>query len=139
MNNILEVRNLKKNYYTKDGEIIAIDDVSFNVHEGEFIAIVGPSGCGKSTLLSILCGIIDKTDGNINLINNAKLGYMLQNDTLFNWLNILDNCMLGLKIEKKDNEDNKKKVIDLLKKYDLEEFIYKYPNNLSGGMRQRVG
>ena len=138
MNNILEVKNLSKNYYTKDGEIKAIDDISFDVKKGEFIAIVGPSGCGKSTLLSILSGIVDKTYGKINLLNNSKFGYMLQQDTLFDWLNILDNCMLGLKIEKKDNEKNKKKVINLLKTYGLEDFIYKYPKNLSGGMRQRV-
>lgn len=138
MNNILEVKKLSKNYYTKDGEIKAIDDISFDVKKGEFIAIVGPSGCGKSTLLSILSGIVDKTYGKINLFNNSKFGYMLQQDTLFDWLNILDNCMLGLKIEKKDNEKNKKKVINLLKTYGLEDFIYKFPKNLSGGMRQRV-
>ena len=138
MNNILEIKKLKKDYYTKDGLIKAIKDISFNVKEGEFIAIVGPSGCGKSTLLSILSGIVDKTYGEIKLFNNAKFGYMLQQDTLFDWLNILDNCMLGLKIEKKDDIENKNKVINLLKTYGLGDFIYKYPKNLSGGMRQRV-
>lgn len=138
LNNILEVRNLEKNYYTKDGEIKAIDNISFDVNQGDFIAIVGPSGCGKSTLLSILSGIISKDSGNIRLINDAKFGYMLQQDTLFDWLNILDNCMLGLKIKKDDTKEKKNKVIKLLKTYGLEDFIYKYPKNLSGGMRQRV-
>lgn len=138
LNNILEVRNLEKNYYTKDGEIKAIDNISFDVNQGDFIAIVGPSGCGKSTLLSILSGIIKNYTGNITLINNSKFGYMLQQDTLFDWLNILDNCMLGLRIKKEDTKDNRNKVINLLKTYGLRDFIYKYPKNLSGGMRQRV-
>lgn len=138
LNNILEVRNLSKSYYTKDGEIKAIDNISFSIEEGDFIAIVGPSGCGKSTLLSILSGIIEKNTGDINLINNSKFGYMLQQDTLFDWLNILDNSMLGLKIKKEDNKYSRDKVINLLKTYGLEDFIYKYPRNLSGGMRQRV-
>ena len=138
LNNILEVKNLKKNYYTKDGEIKAIDNISFDVKEGDFIAIVGPSGCGKSTLLSILSGIVDDYSGSINLFNDAKFGYMLQDDSLFDWLNILNNSLLGLKIEKKDNDYNKKKVIDLLNTYGLGDFINKYPKNLSGGMRQRV-
>ena len=138
LNNILEVRNLEKNYYTKDGEIKAIDNISFDVNQGDFIAIVGPSGCGKSTLLSILSGIIKNYTGNITLINNSKFGYMLQQDTLFDWLNILDNCMLGLRIKKEDTKDNRNEVINLLKTYGLRDFIYKYPKNLSGGMRQRV-
>ena len=138
LNKILEVKNLKKNYYTKDGEIKAIDNVSFDVNEGDFIAIIGPSGCGKSTLLSVLSGIVNGYSGKINLINNVKLGYMLQDDSLFDWLNILDNAMLGLKIEKKDNNKNRDRVINLLHTYGLGDFIYKYPRNLSGGMRQRV-
>ena len=66
------------------------------------------------------------------------MGYMLQNDTLFPWLNILDNCMLGLKVEKNITNENKNKVLKLLETYGLKDFIYKYPNNLSGGMKQRV-
>lgn len=138
MNNLLIVKDLEKSYYTKDGEILAIKDVSFDVKDGEFIAIVGPSGCGKSTLLSILCALEDKTKGEIIFPNKSKLGYMLQQDTLFDWLNILDNCLLGLKVEKKVTKENKDKVINLLNTYGLKEFIYKYPKNLSGGMRQRV-
>lgn len=117
---------------------MAISDISFDVKEKDFIAIVGPSGCGKSTLLSILGGILSDYSGNINLINNAKLGYMLQDDSLFDWLTVLDNCMIGLKIEKKDNKKNRDRVIELLNTYGLGDFINKYPRNLSGGMRQRV-
>lgn len=138
MNNILEIKNLKKIYHTKDKEILAVEDFSFDVKEGEFIAIVGPSGCGKSTILSILCGLEEKSGGNIIIKDKIKIGYMLQQDSLFEWRNILNNCLLGLEINKNLNEDSKNNVIDLLNSYGLKDFIYSYPDNLSGGMRQRV-
>ena len=138
MKKLLEIRNLKKIYHTKDNEILAVNDFTLDVEEGDFIAIVGPSGCGKSTILSILCGLEEKSDGSINIKNNLKVGYMFQQDSLFEWRNILNNCLLGLEINKKLNDDSKNKVINLLKSYGLGDFIYSYPDNLSGGMRQRV-
>ena len=139
-NTILSIKDIKKKYFTKSGEITAIDNISLDINEGEFIAIVGPSGCGKSTLLSILSGLIDKSSGEIIYTNKSKkkLGYMLQQDCLFPWLNILDNCLIGLKIEKNLTKEKKERVIKLLELYGLKDFIYKYPKNLSGGMRQRV-
>lgn len=139
LDDILVIENLTKIYHSKDGETLAIKDLNLKIKEGEFVAIVGPSGCGKSTLLSILCNLENKSDGNIIFKNeNPKLGYMLQEDTLFPWLNILDNCLLGLKVQKKITKENKNKVLNLLETYGLKDFIKKYPNNLSGGMRQRV-
>lgn len=139
-NTILSIKDIKKKYFTKSGEITAIDNISLDINEGEFIAIVGPSGCGKSTLLSILSGLIDKSSGEIIYPNQnkKKLGYMLQQDCLFPWLNILDNCLIGLKIEKNLTNEKKERVIKLLELYGLKDFIYKYPKSLSGGMRQRV-
>ena len=96
---ILNIKNLKKIYHTKENEILAVENFSYSLKEGEFVSIVGPSGCGKSTILSILCGLLEKSDGEIEMDPDIKLGYMLQNDCLFSWLNILDNCLLGLKIE----------------------------------------
>lgn len=133
---MLIVNNLKKNYHTLKDEIKTLSNISFELKENEFISIVGPSGCGKSTILSILAGIIDKSDGII--ICDKTVGYMLQDDLLFEWLTIYDNCLLGLKIQKKLNSENKKYVLDLLEKYGLKDFINMYPSNLSGGMRQRV-
>ena len=135
---ILNIKNIRKKYQTEKDEILAIDDFSYSVNEGDFISIVGPSGCGKSTILSILAGLIKDYNGEINYINNSKIGYMLQDDSLFSFRTILNNCLLGLEIKKELNENNKKYVMDLLKKYGLEEFINKYPNSLSGGMRQRA-
>ena len=138
MDNILEIKNLKKIYHSKDGETLAVEDFSFILKEGEFVAIVGPSGCGKSTILSVLCGLEEKSSGNVILKKDTKIGYMLQQDSLFEWRNILNNCLLGLEINKNLNEESKKKVIDLLNIYGLKDFIYSFPDNLSGGMRQRV-
>ncbi len=137
MNNLLSIKNVSKVYHTPKGEITAIKNISLNVEEGDFIAIVGPSGCGKSTLLSILNGQEDASNGEIDY-HHKTIGYMLQEDALFDWLNVLDNCLIGLKIKGKLNEERKKYVINLLNKYGLKDFIYSYPRNLSGGMRQRV-
>lgn len=138
MNKLIEIKNLCKKYYTKDKELTAIDNISLSIYKGEYVVIVGPSGCGKSTLLNIIGGIDDKSSGEIILNNDIKIGYMLQNDCLFSWLNILDNCLLGLKVNNCLTDDNINYVKSLLSTYGLSEFMYSYPNNLSGGMRQRV-
>jgi len=138
MKKILEVKNLKKNYHTLKEEIIALKDISFDVYEGEFISIVGPSGCGKSTILSILSNLLDKSSGDINIKDNYRIAYMLQSDSLLPFLTILDNALLGLKITNTLTKENKAYVINLLNTYGLKDFINKYPNSLSGGMKQRV-
>lgn len=139
MDNILELKNLSKTYYTNEKEVLAIKDISLDIKESTIIAIVGPSGCGKSTLLNIIGNLDTKTSGKIEFKNNKNnIGYMFQNDCLFPWLNILDNCLIGLKIKRNISTKDKEYVIDLLKNYGLKDFIYSYPNNLSGGMKQRV-
>ena len=138
MNNVLEVKDLRKIYHSTNQEINAIDNFSLNLKDGEFVGIVGPSGCGKSTILSILCGLEDRTSGFINYINNSNVGYMLQQDCLFEWRNVLNNCLIGLELKEELNDDNKNYVINLINTYGLSDFINSYPNNLSGGMRQRV-
>lgn len=137
-NNILSINDLKKIYHDRNGETLAINDISLDIKEKDFIAIVGPSGCGKSTLLSILAGLENKSDGIIKTNNNLRIGYMLQSDSLFPWRTVYDNCILGLEINKTLNEDSKKRVLEMLKTYGLYEFKDKYPSSLSGGMRQRV-
>lgn len=138
MDNVLEIKNLKKIYHSKDGETLAVENFNFELKEGEFVAIVGPSGCGKSTILSVLCGLEEKSEGEIKLKENTKIGYMLQQDSLFEWRNILNNCLLGLEINKNLNKESKEKVVNLLNTYGLKDFIYSFPDSLSGGMRQRV-
>lgn len=139
MNPILKIKNLKKIYHDLDDEVCAIGDVSLDVSPKEIIAIVGPSGCGKTSLLSILSNLESKSGGTITFNkDNIKLGYMLQKDALFPWKTILENCLIGLEINHSLTEENKKRVIKLLNIYGLSEFINKYPDSLSGGMKQRV-
>ena len=97
------------------------------------MGIVGPSGCGKSSILNIISGLDKEYNGKLLFKENIKIGYMFQEDSLFPWLTVLENSCIGIK--DKNNIDN---VIKLLDKYGLSEFKNSYPNNLSGGMRQRV-
>ncbi|MBQ3307010.1 MAG: ABC transporter ATP-binding protein [Bacilli bacterium] len=138
MKKVLEVNHLKKYYHTKKEEILSLKDISFCVYEGEILSIVGPSGCGKSTILSILCNLIPLSDGAIYQDKNYKIAYMLQEDSLLPYLTVLENCFIGLKIENHLTEQNKEYVLSLLDLYGLSDFQNKYPNQLSGGMRQRV-
>jgi NitT/TauT family transport system ATP-binding protein len=136
MNNILEIHNLNKTFYTLSGEVKAIKELNLDVKNGEFVAIVGSSGCGKSTLLTLIAGLDKNYKGKIIYKNKEQnIGYMLQNDALLPWLTIKDNCLLGLKLKgiKKDA-----KVNYLLEKYNLKEAEKQRPYQLSGGMKQRV-
>ena len=135
---ILKVKNLRKTYHTKNNEILAVDNFSFNLKKGEFVAIVGPSGCGKSTILSILCGLDNASSGKIEIDKSLKFGYMLQGDNLFDWRTIYKNCLLGLELENNLTKENLNYVNNLLDTYGLKDFKKAYPHNLSGGMRQRV-
>lgn len=136
---ILKIDHIKKVYHDISGEVEAIKDIELDIYDKEFLSIVGPSGCGKSTLLSILSNLENATNGEIKFANNdIKIGYMLQNDSLFPWRTILENCLIGLEINNELNEETKDNVIKLLNTYGLGEFIDKYPSSLSGGMRQRV-
>lgn len=138
-NTLLKIEHLKKVYHDKKGEIEAVLDFTLDIYDKEFIVIVGPSGCGKSTILSILAGLEPKSSGEVEVSKHELImGYMLQKDSLFPWLTILDNCLLGLKTNKILTKENKDRVIRLLDTYGLKEFKDKYPDSLSGGMRQRV-
>ncbi len=144
MKKLLEMINVSLTYQTLNDEIVAIKDLSFNCAEGEFVSIIGPSGCGKTTVLSLIAGLISPSNGKI-LIDGEKickrnnnLGYMLQKDHLFPWRTIEKNVYLPLEIKGKKSVDNKKFANELLNKYGLGEFKKNYPDQLSGGMRQRA-
>ena len=142
--NILCLKNITKIYQAKNGETKALDNISFNVKNGEFVSIIGPSGCGKSTLLSIIAGLESLNLGEVylgeNKINGISndIGYMLQKDSLLEWRTIYNNVTLGLEIRGIKTKENEEYVKDLLKKYNLYDFKDKYPTQLSGGMRQRA-
>lgn len=136
--NILSIRNLSKTYHDIKGETVAIRDLNIDIKDKEIVALVGPSGCGKSTLLGILAGLEKESNGSILFNGRKKIGFMLQSDSLYPWLTVLENSLLGLEIEKKLTKENIKKVHELLDKYGLYDFKDKYPRSLSGGMKQRV-
>lgn len=143
MKKILELKNVSLTYQTPDDEIEAIKNLSFECDEGDFLSIIGPSGCGKTTVLSAIAGLIKPTSGKIYINGKERdgkedIGYMLQKDQLFPWRTVEKNILLPLEIKKKTTEENKRRVDVLLKKYGLSDFKNKYPDQLSGGMRQRV-
>ena len=143
-NNIVDIQNVGMKYQSINGEINAIENISFSVEKGSFVSLVGPSGCGKSTLLSIISGLLKPSSGKVfiegeEVIKTSdKVGYMLQKDYLFDWRSIYQNVILGLEIRKILTPENKEFALNLLKTYGLYDFKDKYPSQLSGGMRQRA-
>lgn len=141
---VLALKNITMNYQDLNNEVTAIDHISFNVSEGEFVVIIGPSGCGKSTLLSIISGILPASGGDVFIDGEKstgitpKIGYMLQNDNLLEWRTIYKNILLGLEIQKQLTDENIAYANSLLKTYGLYDFKDSYPSQLSGGMRQRA-
>lgn len=135
---LLSINGLSKTYYSLKDETKVLDDISFDIYEGDFIGLIGPSGCGKSSILNILSSLDKEYKGTIKTKENLKIGYMFQEDTLFPWLTIYDNAMLGLKISKTYTKENINYIDNLLKKYNLYDFKDKYPKELSGGMKQRL-
>ena len=137
MEEIVKVVNLTKNFYTKEGEMEVLKNISFTLHEGEIFSLLGPSGSGKSTILNILTNLLEPTSGEVSI--KGTIGYMFQNDHLLEWRSIMDNITLGLEImHKKNDKKSMERIERLLKTYGLWEFRNMYPKELSGGMRQRV-
>ncbi|KAB3530484.1 ABC transporter ATP-binding protein [Alkaliphilus pronyensis] len=141
---IVNIKRISMTYHTLDGETEALRELSFDVEKGEIIAIVGPSGCGKSTILSIIAGLIEPSSGEVLIdgervsLANKRVGYMFQADHLFQWRTILENVLIGLEIQNNVTEESIARIEKLLDTYGLGDFKGHYPNQLSGGMRQRV-
>lgn len=133
---VLEFNNVSKYFCHNDEVIEVLKDVNFDVEEGEIVAIVGPSGAGKSTILNLISKLLYPSEGIVNV--NGNIGYMFQRDCLFEWKTIFKNVLIGLEIQKNNNKETIEKVNKMLRDYGLEEFKNAYPNQLSGGMRQRV-
>ena len=140
----LEVKDLSYSYHTPEGETRALSRISFDVQDGEFLAVVGPSGCGKSTLLSLLAGLLKPEEGEIFIDgvprreSRAVIGYMLQKDHLFEWRSILDNVSLGPEIRRSLTGHVREELRTMLDTYGLLPFAHARPSQLSGGMRQRA-
>lgn len=137
-NDILIFKDVTMTYYTAQSETTALKKLSFTVKKGEFIAVIGPSGCGKTTVLSLAAGLLKPSEGTIAVQSGVTFGYMLQKDELFPWRTIEKNVLLPLEIKKTNTPENRKKALDLAEKYGLGDFLKNYPDQLSGGMRQRA-
>ena len=137
MQNILEFQQVDYSYHSMDGEVPALENITFSVGEKEFLVIVGPSGCGKSTLLDLIFGLIRPESGTITGDRDC-VGYMLQKDHLFGWRTIEKNILLGLEIQHTLSLETRAYATELLQKYGLYDFRHKRPSELSGGMRQRA-
>ncbi|MDU6361039.1 MAG: ABC transporter ATP-binding protein [Clostridiales bacterium] len=136
MASIIELKNIYKNFYTDEGEILVLKDVNLALERGKILGILGPSGSGKSTILNILTKLLQPTSGEVQI--EGKIGYMFQKDHLLEWRTIMDNITIGLEIQHKVTTKALERIEHLLKIYGIWEFRNRYPKELSGGMRQRV-
>ena len=138
MKNILEVKNLS--YFFGNNPILK--DINIHVNENEMVAIVGSSGVGKSTLFNLIAGVLKKQIGEITINGSndyiGKVAYMLQKDLLFEHKTIINNVILPLIIAKVDKKEALEEGNKILKQFNLDKYANKYPQQLSGGMRQRV-
>lgn len=141
----LKVSNISKTFFNKKDYFTAIEDVSFDVRDGEFLVILGPGRCGKTVLLNIIAGLVEKTSGSViydgKEINGVdpEMGMVFQKTALMPFKTVMENVELGLKFSGMDKEKRREicqKYIDLV---GLQGFENSYPNALSGGMKQRVG
>lgn len=133
---LLSLKNVSKSFFTSKKETNVLENISFDIKTNQIIALLGPSGCGKSTLLNILSSLEEQTSGKIYL--SGKLGYMFQKDALLPWRNIFSNICLGLEIKKEKTKENILYANSLINKYKLSDFVNNFPNQISGGMKQRV-
>jgi NitT/TauT family transport system ATP-binding protein len=143
---LLRILNLQKHYRSRDNQDIhALKDINLDINEGEMITVVGPSGCGKTTLLKILSGVLDSSSGEV-LIDGQRLngpspqlGVVFQAPILLPWRTVLKNIMVPIEIQNLDRKRFEARARGLLAMVGLSGFEDKYPNELSGGMQQRVG
>ena len=127
-------------------DVPAVDRVSFQVHQGEFVALIGPSGCGKSTILNMIAGLISTSGGHILIDGNAValgaptrgVGYVFQRDTVYPWRTVKRNIGYGLELERRPRSERETEVARMIARAGLDGFENAFPITLSGGMRQRV-
>jgi len=140
----LKIDNVVKTFQTRKGEVVALNGVSLDIEENEFVTVVGPSGCGKSTLLNIIAGLSSPTSGKVYCDGDEVVGtgidrgVVFQQYALFPWLTVRKNIAFGLTLQGKKGKEVDELVEKYVKMVDLEKFIDHYPKELSGGMKQRV-
>ena len=143
---VLQVRDIKKSFHKRgEQELLVLDQVNFDIHEGEIIALLGKSGSGKSTLLRIIAGLISSSGGEVVFRDHAikdpvdGLTMVFQHFALLPWLTVLENVELGLEAQGVNREERRQRALHAIDIVGLDGFESAYPKELSGGMSQRVG
>ncbi|MBI2372227.1 MAG: ABC transporter ATP-binding protein [Deltaproteobacteria bacterium] len=141
---LIEIRSLRKVYPARASEVVAIEDVSLGIHEGEFLALLGPSGCGKTTILKMIAGLMPAAAGEL-LVDGAPvtgprrdIGVVFQTPNLLPWRTVLSNIMIPMEVYRLNREESLDRAHQLVKLTGLTGFERSYPHELSGGMQQRV-
>lgn len=141
---VLIAEGIEKTYLSREGELKALKDTSFQIFAGEFAILVGPSGCGKTTLLRIMGGLLQPEKGVVRIYGQAlthprqEIGFVFQSPTLMPWRTVLRNVTLPLEVQGKNGDENRERAMELLGLVGLLGFENSYPHELSGGMQQRV-
>lgn len=141
---VISLAGVDKTYSTKRGQVTALSDLTFDVEDGEFVTVVGPSGCGKSTILKMVAGLLPPSSGVVKVFGSevnsprADAGMVFQSPRLLKWRTVLDNVLLPIEILGLRRDQHESVAMDLLKLAGVHEFSAMRPNELSGGMQQRV-
>jgi NitT/TauT family transport system ATP-binding protein len=142
--NLIAYREVRKVYNSGGGDVVALEEVSLDVGDGEFVTVVGRSGCGKTTLLKLTCGLLPPTSGSVQVAGApvrgplTNVGIVFQAPVLLPWRKTLDNVLLQIEARKLDVDGYRKRALELLELTGLKGFEGRYPSELSGGMQQRV-
>jgi NitT/TauT family transport system ATP-binding protein len=141
----LSVRNLSKSYPNGDNEVVEVlDDISFDVHEGELLAIVGPSGCGKTTLLKIIAGLLEPDEGQVFIDGEEvqpghnRVGYIFQQESLFPWRTVRQNIQFGLEVANVASAEITKRVDEIIDIVGMEGLEDNFPHEISGGQARKT-
>ena len=141
---ILTIRGVTKRFAVGNGEVEALAPVDLTIPQGEFVCMIGASGCGKSTLLRIIAGFEEPTTGDVAIYGNAiagpgsDRGMVFQDYALFPWMTVRENISFGPRQRQLPREEIERTTDEFIKMVGLERFADRYPNQLSGGMKQRV-
>ena len=144
MDNIIEIRNVSKNFSENGESVNAVDNVSLDIPENQFVVLIGPSGCGKTTLLNMIAGFVKPSSGQVFLKGvpveepGPDRGYVFQDYALFPWLTVMGNITFGLTHTGWKKEDARTRAQEMISLINLDGFENAYPHTLSGGMKQRV-
>lgn len=136
---ILKLRDISKSFFARNEVFDALNDVSIDVYENEFLVILGPGQCGKSVLLNVISGLETPTKGTVDFGDKRKMGFVFQKTAVYPWKTVMQNVEFGLMLKGHDKAERRKKAQYLIELVGLKGFENSYPHQLSGGMKQRVG